>query len=121
MEMEDHDLQEILEKENLDLEGFLKQGTKEGVDSLPQEEFHRVQQLFNWKTQNKGFEKLRKNEKQGKEGVKAMKATPGLAPRIPGKTRGQKKQNELLMECAKLMIDSGKMKDLSNYSFTNLW
>jgi len=28
------------------------------------------------------------NEKQGKEGVKAMKATPRLAPRIPG---GRKK------------------------------
>jgi len=28
MDMEDHELQEILEKENLDLEGFLNQGTK---------------------------------------------------------------------------------------------
>lgn len=49
-----------------------------------------------------------------------MKSTPGLAPRNPGKKRGRKKQNELLMECGKLMIDSGKMKDLTNYSFTNL-
>jgi len=120
MEMEDHELQEILEKENLDLEGFLEQGTKEGVDSLPQEEFHRVQQLFIWKTQNRGSEKLRKNEKQGNEGVKAMKATPGLAPRILGKKRGWKKQNELLMEYGKLMIDSGKMKNLSSYSFKNI-
>jgi len=43
MEMEENELEEILEKENLDLEGFLKQGTGEGVDSLPSEEFHRVQ------------------------------------------------------------------------------
>ena len=49
-----------------------------------------------------------------------MKITPGLAPRKPGKKRGGKKQNELLMECGKLMIDSGKMKDLTSYSFTNL-
>lgn len=42
MKMEDHELQEILHKENLDLEGFLKQGTKELVDSLPLEEFNRV-------------------------------------------------------------------------------
>jgi len=43
MEMEDNELQEILEKENLDLEGLLKQGAREGVDLLPLEEFHRVQ------------------------------------------------------------------------------
>lgn len=42
MEMEDNELQEIPERENLDLEGFLKQGTMGGVDSLPQEEFTRV-------------------------------------------------------------------------------
>ena len=57
--MEDHELQEILDKENLDLEGFLKQGTREGVDLLPREEFNRVQQLFIWKTQTKGLEKQR--------------------------------------------------------------
>jgi len=56
------------------------------------------------------LEKQRKNERQGNEGVKAMKTTPGLAPRNPGKKRGRKKQNDLLMECGKLMIDSGKMK-----------
>jgi len=49
-----------------------------------------------------------------------MKITPGLAPKNPGKKRGRKNQNELLMECGKLMIDSGKMKDLTSYSFTNL-
>ncbi len=49
-----------------------------------------------------------------------MKSTPGLATRNPGKKRGRKKQNELLMECGKLMIDSGKMKDLTSYSFTDL-
>jgi len=80
MEMEDQELQVILEKENLDLEDFLIQGTKEGIDSLP----------------------------------------PGLAPRNPGKKRGRKKQNKLLMECGKLMVDSGKMKELTSYSFTNL-
>ena len=50
MELEEHKLQEILEKENLYLEGFLEQGTKEGVDSLPEKEFHRVKLLFIWKT-----------------------------------------------------------------------
>jgi len=49
-----------------------------------------------------------------------MKNTPGLAPRISAKKRGRKKQNELLRECGKLMIDSGKMKDLTSYSFTAL-
>jgi len=49
-----------------------------------------------------------------------MKSTPGLASRNPGKNRGRKNQNELLMQCGKIMIDSGKMKDLTRYSFTNL-
>lgn len=42
MEMEDHELQEILDRDHLDLEGLLKQGTMGGLDSLPQEEFSRL-------------------------------------------------------------------------------
>ena len=56
MELEDHELQEILDRENLDLEGFLIQGTSGRVESLPQEEFNRIQQLFLWKTQAKVLE-----------------------------------------------------------------
>jgi len=48
-------------------------------------------------------------------GGSVIKTTPGLAPRNPGKKRGRKNQNELLMECGKLMIDSDKMKDLASY------
>ena len=51
--MKDHELQEILERENLDLEKFLEQGITKGVDSLPKEEFDRVQQLFLWRSQMK--------------------------------------------------------------------
>jgi len=120
MEMEDHELQEILDRGHLDLEGFLKQGTMGGVDSLPQEEFTRVQQLYLWKTQTIGMDEQSSIVRQGSEGVKTMKNTPGLAPRCSGKKRGTKKQNALLMECGKLMIDSGKMKDLTSYSSTNL-
>lgn len=120
MEKENHELQAILEKENLDLEGCLDQGTMEGVDSLSSEEFSRIQQLFLWKTQIKGMQGQGNNERLGSEGVKTMKTTPGLAPRNPRKKRGRKKHNELLMECGKLMIDLGKMKDLTSYSFTNL-
>ena len=40
---EDHKLQDILDKEHLDLEKFLEQGTTKGKDSLPQEDFNRVQ------------------------------------------------------------------------------
>ena len=49
-----------------------------------------------------------------------MEATGGQAPKNPRRKRGRKKQNELLIECGKLMINSGKMKDLTSYSFTNL-
>ena len=120
MEMEDHELQDILDREHLDLEKFLERGTTKGMDSLPQEEFNRIQQLFLWKTQVKGLEEVNNIERQSNEGVKVVKTTLRLAPRNPGKKRGRKKQNELLMECGKLMIDLGKMKDLTNYSFTKV-
>jgi len=38
----------------------------------------------------------------------------------PGKKSGRRRQNKLLSECGKLMINSGKMKDLTSYSFTNI-
>ena len=42
-DLEEHELQEILDKENLDLEVFLIQGTKGGIESLPQDECNRIQ------------------------------------------------------------------------------
>lgn len=53
-DLEDHELQEILDREHLDLEGFLRQGATEGIKSLPQEECNRIQQLFLLKTQERG-------------------------------------------------------------------
>lgn len=41
--MEDHELHEILERENLDLEKFLEQGFTRGVDTLLKEDFDRIQ------------------------------------------------------------------------------
>ena len=117
---EEHELQEILDKENLDLEGFLMQGTKGGIESLPQEECNMIQQFFSWKPQERRLEKGKNIHKQEHKGVKTMKLNPGLATRNPGKKRGRKKKNELLMKCGKLMIDLGKMKDLTSYSFTNV-
>lgn len=67
-DLEDHELQEILDKENLDLEGFLMRGTKGGIDSLPQEECNRIQPLFLWKTQERGLDKGKNIHKQEHEG-----------------------------------------------------
>ena len=92
VEMEDHELQDILEREHLDLEKFLKQGTMEGVDSLLQEEFNRVKQLFLWRTHTKGLGGKRNLERQDNEGVKTMKIASRLSPRNPGRKRGRKKQ-----------------------------
>lgn len=63
METEDHELHDIVDKEHLDMEGFLKQGTTRWVDSLPQEEFNRVQQLFLWGTQTNEMEGQRHIER----------------------------------------------------------
>lgn len=73
MEMEDNELQEILDRKNLDLEGFLIKGTTGGVESLPKEECIRVKQVFLWKTQTKGFSKDNNMERQGTHGIKAVK------------------------------------------------
>jgi len=91
IDLEDHELQEILDKEHLDLEGFLMQGTTGGIDSLPQEECNRIQQTFLWKTQERGLHKGKIINKQEYKGVKTMKSTLGLATRNPGKKRGRKK------------------------------
>ena len=55
--MEDHELQESLDKEHLDLEGFLQQGTTAGIYSLPQDECNIKRQLFLWKTQENGADR----------------------------------------------------------------
>ena len=44
--MEDQDLQEILERENLELEKFLEQGGNLGINSIRQEDVDKVQQIF---------------------------------------------------------------------------
>eukprot|EP00253_Pinus_taeda_P016327 PITA_16327 len=44
--IEDQDLQEIMEKENLELEKFLEQGGNLGINSIPQEDVDKVQQIF---------------------------------------------------------------------------
>ena len=90
-DLEDHVLQEILEKEHLDLEGFLMQGTMGGIDSLPQEDCNRIQQLFLWKNQENGLDKGKTIDKQEYRGVKTIKSTPGLASRNARKKRGRKK------------------------------
>lgn len=63
IDLEEHKLQEILDKENLDLEGFLMQGTKGGIESLPQDECNIIQKLFLWKTREQGLEIGKKTHK----------------------------------------------------------
>lgn len=89
--MEDHDLQEILERENIDLEKFLEHGSTKGVDSLPQVEFDRVQQLFLWRSQAKGSGVKINHDSQENRGVKTMEATSGHAPKNLGRKRGRKR------------------------------
>lgn len=48
---EDQDLQEILERENLELEKFLEQGGNLGINSIPHEDVDKVQQIFLNKSQ----------------------------------------------------------------------
>jgi len=118
--MEDHELQEILDRENLDLQKFLDQGKNIGVDSLPKEDYNRVQQHFLCRSQSKGTGVKRNHESEEPSGVKMMENSQAQSPKNSVRKRGRKRQNELLHECGKLLINSGKMKDLTSYSFTNL-
>jgi len=63
----------------------------EGMDSLPQEEFNNVQQLFLWRTHEKVLGGKRNLERQDNKGVKTLKTTLGLAPRNPRRKRGRNK------------------------------
>jgi len=112
---QDQDLREILDRENLELE----KGTNKGIKSLPQEEFDRVQQLFLRRYQTKATGFKRNYDSQDNKGVKQMESISGYSTKNPGKKRGRRRQNDLLSECGKLLINSGKMKDLTSYSFTN--
>jgi len=118
--IEDHELQEILDRENLDLEKFMEQGKNIGVDSLPKEDYDRVQQLFLWRSQVKGAGVKRNHESQEPSGVKMMENPRAQSPKNSCRKIGRKRQNELMNECGKLLINSGKIKDLTSYSFTNL-
>lgn len=102
---EDQDLQEILERENLELEQFLEQGTNKGIDSLPQEKFDRVQQLYLRRSQTKVAGVKRNYDSQENKGVKQMEITPGCSTKNPGEKRGRRRQNDLLSECGKLLIN----------------
>jgi len=88
---EDHELQEILDRENLDLEKFLEQGKIIGVDSLPKEDYDRVQQLFLWRSESKGFGVKINHESQEPSGVKMMENIQAQSPKNSGRKRGRKR------------------------------
>lgn len=48
-----------------------------------------------------------------------MEEISGHSTKNPGRKRGRKSQNELLIECGKLLINSGKIKYITSYSFKN--
>ena len=98
----------------------MEQGMTKGMDSLPKEEYDGVQQLFLWRSQSKGTRVKKNHEIQEHRGVKIMEETQEQSPKNLGRKRGRKRQKELLNECGKLLINSGKMKELTSYSFTNL-
>ena len=115
--IEDQDLQEILERENLELEKLLEQGGNLGINSILQEDVEKVQQIFLNKAHQTAAGVKRGHDKQENNGTSSIGLITGKLTKNPGNRRGRKWQKELLLECGKLMIDSGRMKDLSSYSF----
>lgn len=93
---------------------FMEQGITKGVDSLPKDEFDRVQQLFLWRSQSKSYRVKRNHDNRENRGMKAMEEKPRHSSKNPSRKRGKKRQNELLTKCGNLMINSGKMKYLTS-------
>ena len=92
----DQELQENLDRENLDLEKFLERGKNIGVDSLPKEDYDRVQQLFLKRSQAKGDRVKRNHESQETSRVKMMEKSQEQSPKNSVRKRGRKRRNELL-------------------------
>ena len=115
--IEDQDLQEILERENLELEKFLEQGGNLGINSISQEYVDNVQQIFLNKSHQTAVRVKRGHDNQENKGTSSIGLITGKLTKNLGKTRGRTRHKELLLECGKLMIDLGRMKDLSSYSF----
>ena len=82
---------------------------------MTKEDYDRVQQLFLWRSQAKGAGVKTNHEIQEHSGVIMMENLQAQS----SKNSGRKRQNELLNECRKLLINSGKMKDLTSYSLEN--
>lgn len=104
----------------MDLEKFLEQGKELGVESLPKEDYDRVQQLFLWRSHVRGVGVKRNYESEEPSGVKMMENPQAQSAKKLGKKRRRNKQNELPSECGKLLINLGKMKYITSYSFTNI-
>lgn len=68
----------------------------------------------------KGSEVKRNHDIMKNKWAKIMDDTLMYSSKNLGRKRERKKQNELLAECGKLMINSGKMRDLTSYPFTKL-
>jgi len=113
--IEDQDLQEILERENLELEKFLEQGGNLGIKSIPQDDVDKVQHIFLKKSNQTIARVKRGHDNQENKGTSSIGLITRKLTKNLGK-RGRKRQKELLLECGKLMIDSGRMKYLSRYS-----
>jgi len=88
---EDQDLQEIMERENLELETFLERGGNLGINSIPQEDVDKVQQLFLNKSHQIDAGVQRVHDNQENKGTSTIGLITGKLTKNPGKRRGRKR------------------------------
>ena len=86
---EDQDLQEILERENLELEKFLEQGGNLGLNSIPQEDVDKVQQIFLNKAHQTAVGVKRGHDNQENKGTSSIGLITRKLTKNPSKRRGR--------------------------------
>ena len=114
---EDLELDEILEKEGLDLNSIMEKWKQKGIDKVPEEEINRINHLFLARQ-----DAISKGMKQGRGatkslGIKSQTLHHTQASSQYKRKRGRRSDKEALLELGQLLINSGKMKALEAFSF----
>ena len=113
---EDIELNDILEREGMDLNTMVEQWKERGLEHIPEEEMERFNFLF-----------LAQQEAETKGQKRGHGATKGLGIKVQGLDqtnqkakprckRGIQSNNEALQELGQMLLKSGKMKPLEAFT-----
>lgn len=112
---EDLELNEVLEKEGVNLPAMEKQWKTQGLDNIPEEEIRKIRDLFIAKQQavlDKQKNRLGITKGTGNHPKNLSIHSIG---RKQNKRRGRRTNGEVLHDLGIFLINSGKIKDLHSF------